>query len=279
MQIGKGALSQGIRDFAFRAAPPGLYGLVGRGIDFAYAIPLLGLRTSIQLIRSLPSKSRSQEIRQEQLLCFKSANLQHKFYIRRGTSDVIETFYTIVRQAYGEYLPSKPPQFILDAGSNIGTTSAWFLSQFPDSILVAVEPDSSNFSLLQKNCAPFGSRVSLVQGAIWPKPANFSLRKGSDHNAVQVLESLDGGRPGVTISALMQRFGFPRIDLFKCDIEGAERELFSVDSDQWLGQTRFIVVETHGSDCLDAVLDATSRHGFTYQRFRDLRIFNRPDSC
>jgi FkbM family methyltransferase len=278
MQIGKRALSQKLRDFAVRAAPSGLYGLVGRGIDFACAIPLLGINASIRLIRSLPSKSRSQENRQEQLFRFKSTNLQHTFCIRRGTSDTIEAFYTIIRQAYGKYLPSQPPQFILDAGANIGTTSAWLLSLFPDSRIVAVEPDSSNFALLQMNCAPFESRVSLVQAAVWPTPANFSLRIGYDHNAIRVDESADGICPGVTVPMLMEQFGFPRIDFFKCDIEGAERELFSVDSDQWLRQTRFIVVETHGSDCLDAVLEATSRHGFTYQRFRDLRIFARPDS-
>ena len=278
MQIGKRALSQELRDFAVRTAPPSLYGLIGRGIDFACAIPLLGINASIQLIRSLPSKSRSQGNRQEQLFRFKSANLQHTFCIRRGTSDTIEAFYTVVRQAYGKYLPSQTPEFILDAGANIGTTSAWFLSRFPDSRIVAVEPDSSNFALLQMNCAPFESRVSLVQAAVWPTPANFSLRVGCDHNAVRVDESADGRCPGVTVPMLMEQFGFPRIDFFKCDIEGAERELFSVDSDRWLRQTRFIVVETHGSDCLDAVLEATSKHGFTYRRFRDLRIFARPDS-
>src|ERR1700684_4028351 len=124
MQIGKRAVSQKLRDFAIRAAPSGLYGVVGRGIDFACAIPLMGINASIELIRSLPSKSRSREKRQEQLFRFKSANLQHTFCIRRGTSDAIETFYTIVRQAYGKYLPSQAPQFILDAGANIGTTSA-----------------------------------------------------------------------------------------------------------------------------------------------------------
>jgi FkbM family methyltransferase len=278
MQIAKRSLSQGIRDLAIKAVPSGLYGLVGRGIDFACALPLLGIRTTIKLICSLPPKSKSQETREEQLLCFRSANLQHTFCIRQGTSDSIEAFYTIVRQTYGRYLPSEPPQFILDAGANIGTTAAWFLSRFPASKLVAVEPDSSNFALLQRNCDPFESRVSLVRAALWPTPANFSLRKGCDYNAIQVAESPDGECPGVTISMLMRQFGFPRIDLFKCDIEGAERELFSAGSDQWLPQTRFIAVETHGADCLDAVLEATSRHGFYYQRFRDLRIFARPDS-
>jgi FkbM family methyltransferase len=207
------------------------------------------------------------------------ANLQHTFCIRQGTSDVIETFYTIVRQTYGKYLPSQAPDFILDAGANIGTTSAWFLSHFPESRLVAVEPELSNFALLQKNCAPFENRVSLVRAAIWPTLANLSLRLNSDHNAVQVAESPDGSCPGVTVPMLMRQFGLPRLDVFKCDIEGSEKELFSIDSDEWLRQTRFIVVETHGSDCLDAVLEATSRHGFTCRRFRDLRIFARPESC
>lgn len=278
MRIENRSLSQTIRESAIKLVPAGLYGWIGHGIDFACAVPLLGLTTSAQLIRSLPPRSRGGETRQEELLTFKSGNLEHAFCIRRGTSDVIEAFYSIVRQAYGKYLPSQPPEFILDAGANIGTTSAWFLSQFPSARLVAVEPEPSNFALLQRNCAPFENRVSLVQAALWPTPASFALRAETDHNAVQVAESQDGECPGVTVPMLMQRFGLPRIDLFKCDIEGAEQQLFSVDSDEWLRRTRFIVVETHGRECLDAVMGATSRHGFIYRQFRDLRIFTRPES-
>jgi FkbM family methyltransferase len=255
--------------------PAGLYGLIGHGIDFSSAVPLLGFKTSLQLLRSLPIKSKSQAVRQEELLCFKSANLKYTFCIRKGTSDAIEAFYTIIRQTYGKYLPSRSPHFILDAGANIGTTSAWFLSLYPNSRLVAVEPDGANFALLQRNCGPFENRASLVQAAIWPTPAHFSLKNECDHNAIQVAESPDGGCLGVTVPMLMRQFSFPRIDFFKCDIEGSERELFSIDSDQWLRQTKFIAVETHGNDCLDAVLEATARHGFTYHRFRDLRLFSR----
>jgi FkbM family methyltransferase len=277
MKLGSRSLSQTIREFAIKAVPDGVYGRIGRGIDFLCAVPLLGPVTSIRLIRSLPRKSSAEQTTHESLLTFKARNLQHSFSVRRGTSDVIEAFYSIVRQAYGKYLPTQPPAFILDAGANIGTTSAWFLSHFPNSRLVAVEPESSNFALLQKNCAPFGNRARLVQAAIWPAPGNFSIRRASDHNAIQVTESPDGECPGLTIPMVMEQFGLPRLDLFKCDIEGAERELFSAGSDQWLRNTRFIVVETHGDDCLDAVLEATSRHGFTYRRFRDLRVFARPN--
>jgi FkbM family methyltransferase len=229
-------------------------------------------------MRCLPNGSRSEEKLREELFCFKSSNLQSTFWIRQGTSDAIEAFYTIVRQSYGKHLPSEPPQFILDAGANIGTTSVWFLSRYPNARLVAVEPDSSNFELLQKNCASFDHRASLVQAAVWPTPANFSLKRNGDHNAIQVAKSHNGGCPGVTVPMLLKRFGFPRLDVFKCDIEGAELELFSVGSDEWMRHTRFIVIETHGDACLDAVLEATTRHGFTYQRYRDLRMFARPEA-
>ena len=273
----KRSLSQAIREFAIKVAPLGLYGLVGRVIDFACAVPLLGFRTSIQLMRCLPDRSTSGKRRKEELFCFKASNLQHAFCIRRGTSDAIEAFYTIFRQSYGKHLPTQQPQFILDAGANIGTTAAYFLSRFTNAKLVAVEPDPSNFALLQKNCDQFEHRASLVQAALWPTPANFSLRRNGDHNAIQVDESLGGECRGVTVQDLMHQFGFPRLDLFKCDIEGAELELFSMGADEWLRHTRFIAVETHGDDRLDAVLKATLRHGFTYRRFRDLRIFSRPE--
>jgi hypothetical protein len=36
----------------------------------------------------------------------------------------------------------------------------------------------------------------------------------------------------------VERFGLSTIDLFKCDIEGAERKLFSAGSDEWIHLNR-----------------------------------------
>ena len=59
---------------------------------------------------------------------------------------------------------------IVDCGANVGYSSAWFLSRFPESHVIAVEPDAGNFALLRRNLAPFGSSSgTAVQGAVWRK--------------------------------------------------------------------------------------------------------------
>jgi hypothetical protein len=51
---------------------------------------------------------------------------------------------------------------------------------------------------------------------------------------------------GVTIDDLLARWGgVSKIDLLKIDIEGAEKELFSVPCDSWLTRMRIMVIELH----------------------------------
>jgi FkbM family methyltransferase len=150
-------------------------------------------------------------------------------------------------------------------------------TRYPDSRIIAVEPDSENFDSLLKNCTPYGQRFIPVKAAVWPRTAQLSLQSDKAKDAIQVLDTGNGDCLGMTVPELMDKFSFPRLDIFKCDIEGAELDLFSFDSDQWLSRTGFLVVEVHGPECLDAVLNATSRHGFTHCSYRNLHIFARPD--
>jgi len=49
---------------------------------------------------------------------------------------------------------------------------------------------------------------------------------------------------GTTISALVRDFGFPRIDVLKIDIEGADVQIFGGDC-SWLALTSCILIELH----------------------------------
>ena len=51
--------------------------------------------------------------------------------------------------------------------------------------------------------------------------------------------------PAMTIPEIVRRAGFPRIDLLKVDIEGAELELFSRNTQDWLPGVQQLVIETH----------------------------------
>jgi len=48
---------------------------------------------------------------------------------------------------------------IIDAGANVGYSSVYFLSNFPNCRVIAIEPDGDNFASLQKNLAPMASEL------------------------------------------------------------------------------------------------------------------------
>jgi hypothetical protein len=67
---------------------------------------------------------------------------------------------------------------------------------------------------------------------------------------------------GVTLRQLMEEFGATSIDILKLDIEGAEKGLFSMGDLGWIDRTKAILIETHGTDCEDAVRTGTAGRGF-----------------
>jgi FkbM family methyltransferase len=205
--------------------------------------------------------------------------LEHPVVIRLGTTDAIVFDNNIVRRSYGCIGLRTSPRFIIDAGANAGYTSAYFLSRFPAARVVALEPEPGNAAVARRNLAPYGNRAVLLEVALWPRCARLRVLKGDRADSVKV----DDAREGATLSCeavdpmtLLERFRQERIDLLKCDIEGAEERLFAVDPDPWLGRTGRIVAEIHGKLAMQAVYRATERHGFRGRRYRDLHVFERP---
>jgi hypothetical protein len=77
--------------------------------------------------------------------------------------------------------------------------------------------------------------------------------------------------------SLLGRSGFPRIDVLKVDIEGAELELFTGPTD-WLASVDCVVVETHdrfrpGSDA--AVREALAADFVELPRSGENLVFRR----
>ena len=58
----------------------------------------------------------------------------------------------------------------------------------------------------------------------------------------------------VTMQEVIEASGFPRIDLLKIDIEGAEVELFKGDT-EWLSRVGAIAIEFHGESRRESGFD------------------------
>jgi FkbM family methyltransferase len=165
----------------------------------------------------------------------------------------------------------------VDAGAYIGDTTAWYLSKYPDATVVGLEPDPDNYSLLLKNCRPYGARAVLLNAGLWHTQTRLTLAASAGHTGISASEAVstetEAGTEGVTVPYLLNLLRRDEIDILKLDIEGAELQVFGANSDEWLAAVRCIVVEIHGHSEHDAVYRAIGRHSFKSKRYRGTHIF------
>jgi hypothetical protein len=99
---------------------------------------------------------------------------------RLGGSSDIDVFHQIFQaDEYACIRDIETPRFILDLGANVGYSSAYLLSCFPNAKVLAVEPDPANFELCCRNLAVYGDRAKVVLGAAWSKRTNLKLSRGA----------------------------------------------------------------------------------------------------
>jgi FkbM family methyltransferase len=147
-----------------------------------------------------------------------------------------------------EQLQKIKPKFILDGGGNVGYASSLFAMVYPDAHIITVEPDKSNFATLKMNTHRFPN-VHAVNAGLWDKQTHISLmaQEGEwGYMFQEVPSAREGSVYGTTITNLLRRFNFPRLDFAKIDIEGAESRVLSANADlAWLDSTKLICMELH----------------------------------
>jgi FkbM family methyltransferase len=252
-----------------KALPSTVYKCGARTLDAVSILRVLRRDEALRVIRGrLPARA--------DMVTVHPRNLQHPFVFRSGTSDVDEVIYTIGRESYGQYFPDGDIRVILDVGANIGDTAAWYLSRFPKSRVYSIEPDTGNCALCRRNCAPYGARAVLLKGALWWKEEALWLTTACQPDGHQVSANrTELPVPAFTVPGLMRLWDIQTVDIFRCDIEGAEAEIFSKGSLEWLRQVRCVVIETHSPGCLAAVSKPLQEFGFGIRSYRNLQYFLR----
>lgn len=209
------------------------------------------------------------------------AGIRHPVYVRIGTTDISVLRQVLIEKHYD--LPCQiAPKFILDAGANIGLSAVFFANKYPDATIIAVEPEASNFRLLQKNVSLY-PQIRPLQAALWKENKQINLVDPSNgHHGFQTVEkNANGGDQSglvqaLTVDAIISRMGLKTFDFLKIDIEGAEKEVFE-HSSPWIGQVSTIMVELHDhlkAGCSQSFGNATQdfsesgSRGETIVRFR-----------
>jgi FkbM family methyltransferase len=192
--------------------------------------------------------------------------------IRLGTSDLDCLKKVFLATEYS--LPFKfSPKVIVDAGANIGMATLYFATQYPGARIMAIEPEPSNFKILQQNCSGLAN-VTLLEAALWPLAQPVGIMNPQDEKfaftvaAVVGEGSLAGRIPTVNVPELLKKTAGGRIDLLKLDIEGAEWELFSINPESWLDKVQVIAIELHDrhrDGCAKVFYSAILKHKFTQE--------------
>lgn len=135
---------------------------------------------------------------------------------------------------------------IIDAGANIGISAVFFALTFPTARVVAIEPEAANFALLVRNTKGLG--VHCLRAALASQPGHVTVRDGGEGPWSFRTEATaaPGGIPCLTVNDLLAEH--LDIDVFpflvKIDIEGAEQDVFSRNTD-WVPRTPVIITELH----------------------------------
>ncbi len=172
------------------------------------------------------------------------------FYLRLGSTDwlVLEEIYF-----HGEYDSLSRIQLgnvrqIVDLGANVGLSVRLWRQRFPDAAVLAVEPDPENVRALERNC-PMDGKTRVVQACVAGSARTVQIDRSNGAWGVRMVdESPDQHRISVKAMPLSEILAEANItgsiDLLKCDIEGAEAEVFG-NCAEWIGRVRALILEIH----------------------------------
>lgn len=185
-------------------------------------------------------------MKQQRLGNIKVPGILHPFSLRKNSTDT-----AIFDQVFlhGEFdLDWKfSPHTVIDAGAHIGLFSILMKNRFPDSKIVCVEPSPDNCRQLQQNLAPYRG-VNIECAGLWHSVANLILsdpHRGGLSSLVTSEVGDKGGIAGISISHIMEKYGWNNIDVLKIDIEGSEQQVFEKNFEQWLPKVKMIIIELH----------------------------------
>lgn len=138
---------------------------------------------------------------------------------------------------------------IIDAGANIGAASVYFSAQSPDALVIAIEPEASNYQLLVENTQ--GMPVLPLPCALASKPQRMRIvdaGMGCWGFRTVAVKDEEVSEDDVSCVSIDEIFTAHSNDCFsfivKIDIEGGEKELFQQHT-EWIARTPLIIIELH----------------------------------
>ncbi|KFO68032.1 hypothetical protein ER57_06875 [Smithella sp. SCADC] len=184
-------------------------------------------------------------VKKQKEACLQLSALKHKVWFRGIYSDYAIFEQIFIEQQYRLTLDINATT-IFDLGANVGYASVFFAHKYPSAKIFALEPETNNHAVAQKNTANYPN-ITLVKGAVWNSSEYINLLDKGFGEAAYMVEKGSGNNVvrGYTIDEIRKLMNITTIDILKIDIEGAEKEIFETNFENWITNTKVIIVETH----------------------------------
>ncbi len=242
-------------------------------IDFINFIRLYGIKDGAKLFSSTLIQKNGKYLA-------KASFLKKPFILRNNESDKAIFYQVFYEKQYDLYDVDFPDaKRIIDGGSNIGCAAVYFAIRFPQSEILAIEPENNNYELLADNIKPYENIIPMQVG-IWDKNEPLSIANPEGGAAEFMFESKgrdDNKISGITIPHLLELQHWDEVDIIKLDIEGAEKEVFSSDDLSWLKKVKLLIIELHDRykpGCTKTVFEALNKFNYdAYFHHENIFIF------
>jgi len=185
-------------------------------------------------------------------------SLGHGVRMRSHATDISVYKEIVLYRSLAGLKRDPTARHVIDLGANTGLSYRWLRQLYPAAQIVCVEPDPANVAILRANAKEDPACV-VVAACIggWERMVNIGSTIGEW--GYRMIGGDNGTIPVVTMDRILAENGVDRIDVLKCDIEGAEGEVFE-DCRSWINRVGTMAVECHldvtDAERLDAILDA-----------------------
>lgn len=186
-----------------------------------------------------------------------------------GTTTVAE-FFSPDSEIMSAKLPALHPKIIYDLGANVGVSSLFFASLYPQATVYGFEPLPENFEVCLLNYRGIRNSSQVFPWAVGAKSglATFDCKNDSRGGRLkstqpdQNLQTIAQIQVKIiSVTDLIEKEGLPPPDLLKIDVEGAEYDVLEGLAD-YADSVRSIYLETHGDSIRRDCTLWLERHNF-----------------
>ena len=196
------------------------------------------------------------------------AYIDGKTYYFCDNSTFINDLNELIIDKKYNFITNSSVPFIIDCGANIGLSALSFKQMYPESELIAFEPDPKIFALLNKNLQSNSiSNAEAINAAVWT--CNTTIQFGQEGGHSGRIDFDDNPFPSIPVKGIdLYDYLDRRVDFLKIDIEGAEYAVIERCRDRLLN-VKNIFIEYHSfydqDQTLGKLLEILTDTGFRYQ--------------